>query len=132
MNSDPHDQAIADDVRRFILTSISSVPFMEAILLFKALPGQAVETRSVAERLYTSEKHAAALVEQLAAARIIEPVQGDPQAYRFAPSPELAAMLDKVTHAYVHNLIGVTRLIHSRTERMAQQFADAFKIRKDS
>lgn len=132
MNSDPHDQAIADDVRRFILTSIPSVPFMEAILLFKALPGQAVETRSVAERLYTSEKHASVLVEQLAAARIIEPVRGDPQAYRFAPSPELAAMLDKVTHAYVHNLIGVTRLIHSRTERMAQQFADAFKIRKDS
>ena len=132
MNSDPHDQAIADDVRRFILTSIPSVPFMEAILLFKALPGQAVETRSVAERLYTSEKQAAVLVEQLAAARIIAPVEDQPNTHRFAPSAELGAMLDKVTHAYVHNLIGVTRLIHSRTERMAHQFADAFKIRKDS
>ncbi len=131
MNSDPHDQAIADDGRRFILTSIPSVPFMEAILLFKALPGQAVETRSVAERLYTSEKQAAVLVEQLAAGRIIAPVEGQPNTHRFAPSAELAAMLDKVTHAYVHNLIGVTRLIHSRTERMAHQFADAFKIRKD-
>lgn len=132
MTSDQHDQAIADDVRRFILTSIPSVPFMEAILLFKALPGQAVETRSVAERLYTSEKQAALLVEQLAAGRIIAPVEGEPNAHRFAPSAELSAMLDKVTHAYVHNLIGVTRLIHSRTERMAHQFADAFKIRKDS
>jgi len=132
VNSDPHDQAIADDVRRFILTSIPSVPFMEAILLFKALPGQAVETRSVAERLYTSEKQAAVLVEQLAAARIIAPVEDQPNTHRFAPSAELGAMLDKVTHAYVHNLIGVTRLIHSRTERMAHQFADAFKIRKDS
>ncbi|HSN22496.1 MAG TPA: hypothetical protein VLS49_17560 [Usitatibacter sp.] len=131
MTSDPHDQ-IADDVRRFILTSVPSVPFMEAILLFKALPGQAVETRSVAERLYVSEKQAASLVEQLCAARIIAPVEERPNAHRFAPSPELAALLDKVTHAYVHNLIGVTRLIHSRTERMAQQFADAFKIRKDS
>ena len=132
MTSEPHDEAIADDVRRFILTSIPSVPFMEAILLFKALPGQAVETRSVAERLYVAEKQAAALVEQLAAARIIEPVKGEPNAHRFAPSPELAALLDKATHAYVHNLIGVTRIIHSRTERMAQQFADAFKFRKDS
>ncbi len=132
MTTDQHDQAIADDVRRFILTSIPSVPFMEAILLFKALPGQAVETRSVAERLYTSEKHAAMLVEQLAAGRIIAAVEGQAHAHRFAPSPELAAMLDKVTHAYVHNLIGVTRLIHSRTDRMAHQFADAFKIRKDS
>jgi len=132
VTSEPHDEAIADDVRRFILTSIPSVPFMEAILLFKALSGQAVETRSVAERLYVGEKQAAALLEQLAATRIIAPVEGHPNAYRFAPSPELAAMLDKVTHAYVHNLIGVTRLIHSRTERMAQQFADAFKIRRDS
>ena len=132
MTSDSRDEAIADDVRRFILTSIPSVPFMEAILLFKALPGQAVETRSVGERLYIGEKQAAALVEQLAATRIIAPVEGRPHTHRFAPSPELAAMLDKVTHAYVHNLIGVTRLIHSRTERMAQQFADAFKIRKDS
>jgi hypothetical protein len=132
VTSDSHEQAIADDVRRFILTSIPSVPFMEAILLFKALPGQAIENRSVAERLYVSEKQAAALVEQLAAARIIERVPGDPDAHRFAPSPELAAMLDKATHAYVHNLIGVTRLIPSRTDRMAQQFADAFKFRKDS
>ncbi|HEX6633881.1 MAG TPA: hypothetical protein VF038_07915 [Usitatibacter sp.] len=132
MTSDPHDQAIADDVRRFILTSIPSVPFMEAILLFKAFPGQALETRSVAERLYVSEKQAAALVDQLAAARVIASVEGQPNAHRFAPTPELASMLDKVTHAYVHNLIGVTRLIHSRTERMAHQFADAFKIRKDS
>lgn len=120
-----------DDVRRFILTSIPSVPFLEAILLFKALPGHAVETRSVAERLYVGDKQAAALVEQLAAARIIA-AEGSSGAHRFAPSPELAAMLDKVAHAYVHNLIGVTRLIHSRTDRMAQQFADAFKIRRDS
>ena len=132
MTSDPHDEAIADDVRRFILTSIPSVPFMEAILLFKALPGQAVETRSVGERLYVSEKQAAQLVETLAAAHIIAPVEGSSSAFRFAPSPQLAAMLDKATHAYVHNLIGVTRIIHSRTERMAHQFADAFKIRKDS
>jgi len=131
VTSDSRDEAIADDVRRFILTSIPSVPFMEAILLFKALQGQAVETRSVGERLYVGEKQATALVEQLDAARIIAAVEGSSSAHRFAPSAELAAMLDKVTHAYVHNLIGVTRLIHSRTDRMAQQFADAFKIRRD-
>jgi hypothetical protein len=126
--TDERSAAIADDVRRFILTSIPSVPFMEAMLLFKALPGQPVETRSVAERLYIGEKQASALVDQLREARILEPAEN---AHRFAPEPELAAMLDRVAHAYVHNLIGVTRIIHSRTERMAQQFADAFKIRKD-
>lgn len=105
---------------------------MEAMLLFKALPGQAVETRSIAERLYVGDKQAAALVEQLRGAGIIVPVDGSPATHRYAPAPELADMLDRAAHAYVHNLIGITRLIHSRTERMAQQFADAFKIRRDS
>ena len=130
MTSDPHDE-IADDVRRFILTSIPSVPFMEAILLFKALPGQAVETRSVGERLYVGEKQASTLVDQLRESRIVEAVPGTP-AHRYAPPPELAEILDRTALAYVHNLIGVTRIIHSRTERMAHQFADAFRLRKDS
>jgi hypothetical protein len=124
-------EAIADDVRRFILTSIPSVPFMEAMLLFKALPGQPVETRSIAERLYVGDKQASALVDQLREARIVEPVPGMP-AHRYAPAPELAGILDRTALAYVHDLIGVTRLIHSRTERMAHQFADAFRLRKDS
>jgi hypothetical protein len=124
--------AIADDVRRFILTSIPSVPFMEAMLLFKALAGQPVETRSIAERLYVGDKQACALVDQLREARIIEAVPETTLAHRYAPAPELAGMLDRAALAYVHNLIGVTRLIHSRTERMAHQFADAFRLRKDS
>jgi hypothetical protein len=131
LTSDSDRGAIADDVRRFILTSIPSVPFMEAMLLFKALPGQPVETRSIAERLYIGEKQAAALVDQLCQASVVSPVGGSPSTHRYAPPPALAPTLDRVAHAYVDNLIGVTRLIHSRTERMAHQFADAFKIRKD-
>jgi hypothetical protein len=129
MSQADDNEAIPDEVRRFILTSIPSVPFMEAMLLFKALPGGPVTTRSVAERLYVGEKQAALLAEQLRAARMVEPAGEG--AHRYAPDPALAAVLDRLAHAYVHNLIGVTRIIHSRTERMAQQFADAFKFRKD-
>ena len=131
VTSDSDRDAIADDVRRFILTSIPSVPFLEALLLFKALPGQPVEARSIAERLYIGERQATALVEQLSDASVVARVEGSPATYRYAPAPELAATLDRVAHAYVHNLLGVTRLIHSRTERMAHQFADSFRLRKE-
>jgi len=47
-------------------------------------------------------------------------------------APELGRMLAVVGALYVKDLIGVTDLIHSRTGRKAQQFADAFKFRKDS
>ena len=127
----PHREPIPDEIRRFVLTSIPSVPFVEAMLLFRALQGQPVERAKVAERLYIPEKSGDALVEQLRAARIIAPVDGDPGSFRYAPDPELAKMLDQLAFHYVHDLIGVTKLIHSRTERMARQFAEAFKIRKE-
>lgn len=127
----PPREPIPDEIRRFVLTSIPSVPFVEAMLLFRALQGQPVETSKVAERLYVPDKLGAALVAQLRAARIVEPVAGDPASCRYAPEPELAKMLDQIAFYYVHDLIGMTRLIHSHTERMARQFAEAFKIRKD-
>jgi hypothetical protein len=41
-------------------------------------------------------------------------------------------MLDRLAGIYARNLVDVTNLIHSKTSRKAQQFADAFKWRKDS
>jgi hypothetical protein len=37
-----------------------------------------------------------------------------------------------VAKAYATNLVAVTDVIHSRLDRRAQQFADAFRWRKDS
>jgi hypothetical protein len=53
--------------------------------------------------------------------------------FRYQPAtPELATRLDMVAHAYSSNLVGVTDLIHSRIDKRAQQFADAFRLRKDT
>lgn len=124
---------IPDEVRRFILTSIPSVPFVEAMLLFMARRGVAIETREIARGLYIPDSSAAEIVELLHAAHIVGPVAAPQPSHRFAPaSPELERMLEQVAAFYAKDLIGVTDLIHSRTGRKAQQFADAFKLRKDS
>jgi hypothetical protein len=53
--------------------------------------------------------------------------------HRFAPETvELAALLEMLSEFYRTHLVDVTDLIHNRTGRKAQQFADAFKLRKDS
>jgi DNA-binding Lrp family transcriptional regulator len=122
---------IPDEVRRFILTSIPSVPFIEALLMFMAQRGREIETREIARGLYVSEPAAADIVRQLAEARIVQPAAA-PASHRYSPEPELADMLGQVAAFYSRDLIGVTDLIHSRTSRKAQQFADAFKLRKDS
>ena len=126
MGAEPLPEAL----HRLILTSIPSVPFLEALLVFRENPDRAVTVRELSSRLYVPEKPAFELVLQLRDAAIVRPEAGT-DAHRYAPEPELAQMLEMLATAYARNLIGVTEVIHSRTGRKAQQFADAFKLRKD-
>lgn len=123
-------EPIPEDLRRYILTSVPSVPFVEAMLIFRAEAGRAVPVDLLARRLYVSERQAAEILQALREARIVEPDQ-DAAGHRYAPAPELAPMLDALERFYRARLVEVSALIHSRTGRMAQQFADAFKLRKD-
>jgi hypothetical protein len=117
------------DLRRFILTSIPSVPYLEAVLLLRAEPQQAWTGSLLSQRLYVPERTAADLVVQLRDGGVAEPV-GE-TAVRYAAGPELADLVDRLAHAYTAHLMTVTDLIHSRVERRAQQFADAFRFRKE-
>jgi hypothetical protein len=126
-------QDLPEDVRRFILTSVPSVPYLEAILLLRGAPQTPWTAASVARRLYLPESAAAELLRALAGAGIARAAPESAQAFHYAPAtPELAAMLDRVAGAFSANLVKVTDLIHSRVEKRAQQFADAFRWRKDS
>ena len=120
-----------DELRRFILTSIQSVPFVEAILLFMGQAGLALDAGTVARRLYVSESTANELVAALAAAGIVEPVEAGAVAWRYAPSKDLARMLHLLAAYYSSHLIEITDLIHSTGARKAQRFADAFKLRRE-
>ena len=120
--------SLSPDVHRFILPSIPSVPYLEAVLLLRAEPSVAWDVPRLARRLYIPEAEAAELLRLLSAAGVasVEPVRYQPA------SPELATLLDAVAHEYTVNLVGVTDLIHSRLGKRAQQFADAFRWRKDN
>ena len=126
--------SIPEDIRRFVLTSIPSVPFLEALLLLRANPAEAWSRESLARRLYVREKTAEALLADLCtagmAARCAPP---DTDSFRYAPDGDgLRARIDELADLYSTHLVEVTLLIHSSVDRKAQQFADAFKWRKDT
>ena len=124
---------IADDVRRFVLTSIPSIPYLEAMLLLRAEDTVDWNGAMLANRLYLSEKVAASLLAELHDAGILSHDPASPGRYRFAPTSEgLRQIIDQVATAYSTQLVAMTNLIHSKSGRKAQQFADAFKWRKDS
>ena len=118
------------DVRRFILTSVPSVPYLEALLLLRADPSQAWDAGQLARRLYVPERTGTELVELLRASGTAV-AGGQGSAVRYAPAAELAEVLDRVAAAYATDLLTVTELIHSRIDRRAQRFADAFRFRKE-
>ena len=123
-------QELPADVRRFVLTSIPSVPFLEAVLLLRAQPEDAWEATDLARRLYVPDRTAADLVQQLRHGGVAE-AAGEGGAIRYAPAAELKDRLDSLAHWYAVDLVTITGLIHSRIDRRAQQFADAFRIRKE-
>lgn len=123
---------VPEDIRRFILTSILSVPHLEALLLLRSEPRESWDSARTAQRLYVSDKTAGELLAELYAAGFLVVSGQDNSRYRYQPSSdELGQMVDRVASAYAKNIIGITNLIHSKTGKKAQQFADAFKLRKD-
>lgn len=124
---------IPDEVSRFVLLAIPSVPYLEAILLLRREPAQAWDYKQIAKHLYLGEKAAQSLLAELHAGGIISIADPEQLRYRYQPqSTELEQMIERLAHAYTHDLIGVTNLIHSKATKKAQLFADAFLWRKDT
>jgi hypothetical protein len=123
---------IPQDVAKFILEEIDSVAHMEALLLLRRNPQEQWDIPQLAERLYTSRNQAAELLARLCAQGFVAAEAADQSMYHYRPrSPELRQMLERVADTYAKHLVPVTNLIHSRPRTRIQEFADAFKLRKD-
>jgi hypothetical protein len=119
---------LSDDVRRFILNGVPSVAHLEAILLLRSAPAERWTPARVAQRLYIRDGDAAELLQGLVESRVAR--ADEDEGYGYGPSDELRQLIDALAAAYAADLVGVTELIHSRSSRRAQQFADAFRIKK--
>lgn len=117
------------DVRRFLLTSIPSVPYLEAVLLLRGEPATAWDAAQLARRLYVGERQAAELLQALQSSGIA--VAAGEGTVRYGPEPALGGLVDQLAAAYAADLVTITDLIHSRIDKRAQQFADAFRFRKE-
>lgn len=123
---------IPEHIQRFVLTSIPSVPYLEAALLFHGAAQLERGRGDLARFLYLPELKAAELLDALCKAGILEACPGSEERYRYAPRDEaLAAAIQQLAEVYASDMIGVTHLIHDSTQKTARRFADAFKLRRD-
>ena len=120
---------VPEEVRRFLLSAIPSVPHLEALLLLHAEPGRRWDAAHLGERLYLDAGRAGQLLADLAQAGL---ACANADSYLFASDSSLVAVVDDVARTYGRHLVEVAELIHSARDHKAQRFADAFRLRKDS
>ena len=121
-------ESIPEHIRRFLLTSIDSVPHLEATLL--VLNSSAEWTPAgIAQRLFIPEKRAVEILSDLCTAGFVAKT-GD--TFRFDPvSPKLRELLEELNQIYPRHLVQISSLLHTKTDKQAQTFGDAFKFRKE-
>jgi hypothetical protein len=121
---------VPEEVRRFIHTSIPSVPYLEALLLLRAEQGRSWDSHRVAGRLYIGEGQALELLQAMEQAGVV--LRQADGGFAYAPvQPELRALIVSLADTYAQDLVAVSDLIHSRVDKRAQQFANAFRWKKE-
>jgi hypothetical protein len=123
---------IPDDVRRFVLANIPSVPYLEALLLLHADPQRPLDGAALARALYLPAPRGEEILAQLIMAGLVAPEPQDPGQGRYAPADAgVAAVVDRLAEVYPRHLIPITNMIHASAGANARRFAEAFKLRKD-
>ena len=123
---------IPEKLKRFILLAVPSVPYLEAVLLLQGNPQKSWASSEFSQRLYLNDAAAETLFNELKAGGILTSDQKDSAHFRYQPkTEELREMPDLLATVYPKNLVDVTNLIHSKVNKKARLFADAFVLRKD-
>ncbi|STY29173.1 Uncharacterised protein [Legionella wadsworthii] len=125
--------SISNEIRRFILNSIPSVSYLEAMLLMRSVKDHDWTVEELSKRLFINESATETILKQLQGTGIIKMINNEMPLYRYEPqTPELKNLIDQIAILYSSHLIEITNLIHSNIGKKAHKFANAFIWRKDS
>lgn len=122
---------IPDEVLRFILARIDTVPHLEALLLMWQNAASEWTEEQVASRIYVPVKTARVVLDDLVRQGLVRHA-GNGSAYRYDPEGDAAAqILPKVADAYSKHLVRIATLIHSKASASVREFARAFQIKNE-
>ena len=120
-----------EEVYRFILNEIDSVPQMEALLVWESRPKRWAENE-IAERLYVGTDTVRNIMQELVRRRLLAAeAQSARQYFYESKSEDLDGLIEVVAATYRHDLVRVSTFIHTKTSSAVRDFANAFKFTKE-
>ena len=122
---------IPNYIKDFVTEHIASVADLEGLLLLRKKPEIYWDSHLLAERLYIERQEADRVLKRLYSAGFLERDTQEQYCYK-TQSETLSANVDVVAEIYTRSLVPLTNLIHSKPKSRIQEFADAFRLRKDT
>lgn len=124
-------RGLSPELEQFVLGQIDSVPHLEALLLLWRSRPKTWSTEDMASALYVPGELATNVLRDLGFKGLITPIDNSPRSYQYASSEAQDRLLVQLDMAYRRQLIGLTRMIHSKAPSAVREFARAFKFTKD-
>lgn len=121
-----------EQVDRFLVDEIDSIPQLEALLLMRRDRSRSWSSTEIARFLYVSPELADQVLNHLAQHRLIS--ESEPGSARYVlrvESEEREKLLADVADLYRLELVRVTNLIHGKASRAVRDFASAFRFKKE-
>jgi hypothetical protein len=121
-----------EEVDRFIVEEIDSVPQLEALLLFWNNRPKNWSSAELARELYVSTDLAHEILRYLAHRQLVVEVEEGAGRYALqADREQTERLLSSLDRIYRRELVRVSTLIHAKASRAVRDFASAFRFKKD-
>ena len=119
------------DVDQFLQDQIDTVPHLEALLLLWNSRPKAWSVEEMGSGLFVARESAKDILNDLLGRRLINPVPGAGETFRYETEPDRDRLIAAVDSTYRQELIRISRMIHSKPPAAVREFARAFRVKKD-
>lgn len=127
-----NNEEINSEVKQFILTKISSVPHLEALLLIWGHGSKSWTVNELADALYVPMANAKTIVNDLMRQGWIVQHLSKPKEFTYDSSWDPDGLFMKLlADTYRAKLVRVATLIHANASSAVRDFAKAFDFKKD-
>jgi hypothetical protein len=124
-------QPLHPDVHALILERIDSVAQLDVLLLLLRDPAKVWTSHTLAKELRVTEPWTNSQLQLLAQYHLAIRVSGTPGGFRYGADPVTHVTVQELEKSYQSHPVAVVTLIYTKPNRALQNFADAFKLRKE-
>jgi hypothetical protein len=126
------ESSISEDVQQFLVKQVRSIERLEILLLLGGSPPRRWTTVEVYRAVLTNEHSVEETLERFCQAGLAKKSETAPWTYQYSPpSEQVRSLVAQLAKLYKERPVSVIDVIYQRSVSDIEEFAKAFRIRKD-